>query len=370
MIRLTGLVCALLMAVPLQASDYTFLPALPAHRGQDMPLLDIALCDSRLLAVGERGLVVYSDDMGETWLQAEVPISQTLTAVYCLPSGEAWAAGHSASILSSADRGETWSRQFDGYEANRQWLDHARAEKERMEGKVAAAEEADLADLEYALEDAIFAIEDALEATETGPADPFLDVWFRNQHQGYAVGAYGMIYRTEDGGENWQLSVSGIENQERYHYYSIAANNAGVMFLSGEAGLLYRSPDQGENWIRLNAGYDGSLFGVLVTAEQAVLTFGLRGNIFRSEDDGDTWQSVEVESDPRLSLYGGARLGDDSIALVGAGGGILTSVNGGRVFQGRVMLSRNTLSAVVGSELSRARAVGMGGVDKPYGDEQ
>jgi photosystem II stability/assembly factor-like uncharacterized protein len=370
MSRLMGLVFALVMSVPLVASDYTFLPAVSARQGQDMPLLDIALCDSRLLAVGERGLIIYSDDMGESWLQADVPVSQTLTAVHCLPTGEAWAVGHSASILASADGGETWTRQFDGYEANRQWLDYARAEKERLEGAVEAADEADLADLEYALEDSIFAIEDALEASETGPADPFLDVWFRNERQGYAVGAYGMIYRTADGGENWQLSVSGIGNLERYHYYSITANNAGVMFLSGEAGLLYRSSDQGDNWRRLSAGYDGSLFGVVVTAEQAVLTFGLRGNIFRSEDDGETWQSVEVENNPRLSLYGGARLGDDSIALVGAAGGILTSVNGGKVFQGRVMLGRNTLSAVVGSELSRAHAVGMGGVDKPYGDDQ
>ncbi|MEH6588667.1 MAG: YCF48-related protein [Halioglobus sp.] len=370
MTRLTVIVCALVLSVPGLASDYTFLPALSADQGQDMPLLDIALCDSRLLAVGERGLVVYSDDMGETWLQADVPVSQTLTAVYCLPSGEAWAVGHSASILASVDRGETWSSQFDGYDANRQWLDYARVEKESLEKKVAVAEEADLADLEYALEDAIFAIEDALEASETGPADPFLDVWFSNDRQGYAVGAYGMIYRTEDGGKNWLLSVLGIENLERYHYYSITANNAGVMFLSGEAGLLYRSVDQGENWTRLNAGYDGSLFGLVITHEQSVLTFGLRGNIFRSEDDGDTWLSVEVEKNPRLSLYGGTRLGDDSIALVGAGGGILTSVNGGRVFQGRIMLSRNTLSAIVGSELSRAQAVGMGGVDKPYGDDQ
>ncbi|MEH6581535.1 MAG: YCF48-related protein [Halioglobus sp.] len=352
------------------AEDYTFLPALPVAEVQSMPLLDIAQCGSRYLAVGERGLALYSEDAGARFQQAEMPVSQTLTAVYCLPSGKAWAVGHSGSILHSEDGGLSWSLQFDGYRANRAWLDYSRQQKTALESAVAAAGQDELEELEYALEDAIFAIADAQEATETGPADPFLDVWFRDERFGIAVGAYGMMYRTEDGGESWTLSVAGIDNPDRYHYYSLAADEAGVLFLSGEAGLLYRSQDDGVTWEQLDVGYDGSLFGLVTTADRAVLAFGLRGNILRSEDAGRSWEQVVVEKDPQLSLYGGTRLGDDSIVLVGAAGAIVSSVNSGRVFQGRITGARNTLSAVAGDELSGTLAIGMGGLERPFGAVQ
>jgi photosystem II stability/assembly factor-like uncharacterized protein len=355
--------CALLLAPGIWAADYTFMPALPVADAPAMPLLDLARCGSRLVAVGERGLAIYSDDMGESWVQAEMPVSQTLTAVYCLPSGKAWAVGHGGVILHSDDAGFNWSLQFDGNQANQQWLDYTRQHKAALEVAVAGTADAAAANMELALEDAHYAIEDAEDAVLTGPADPFLDIWFRNEHQGIAVGAYGMLYRTGNGGDSWELSIAGIDNPYRYHYYSIAETEEGVLFLSGEAGLLYRSLNEGVIWDRLDSNYDGSLFGLVVTQDQAVLGFGLRGNILLSTDGGDSWQPVAIRDNPRLSLYGGARLADGSIALVGATGALVTSGDHGREFQGRVTAERNSLSAVAGESLHDSIAVGLAGLE-------
>ncbi len=343
-------------------ADYTFAPALEFARPDGMALTDIAFCEGRLVAVGERGLVAYSDDAGDTWAQAEVPVSQLLTSVACADGGNAYAAGHAGVLLASRDRGATWTLQFDGNEANRQWLAYQRARLEQLEEQLAGASDDERQELEYAAEDIGFNIEDAEAALEAGPADPFLDVWFRDAHFGYAVGAYGMLYRTENGGASWEIAVEHIDNPDRYHYYALVADGAGNLFLSGEAGLLYRSTDDGRHWERLDPGYDGSLFGLLIAGDGAVLAFGLRGNVLRSEDAGDTWRPVPVADDPRQGLYGGIRLVDGTLVLVGAGGVVLHSRDDGRSFTPSLVEGAATLSAVAGRAPDDLRLVGMEGV--------
>ena len=357
-----GACAALALGVGLASADYTFKPALPSERPESMALLDIAYCEGRLIAAGERGLIAYSDDAGASWSQASVPVSQLLTSVSCAPGGYAWAAGHAGVLLATTDRGVNWTLQFDGNEANRQWLAHQRVVLDELEVQLASAGDDEIRELEYAIEDAGFNIEDAEAALEAGPADPFLDVWFRDARFGYAVGAYGMLYRTENGGASWEIAVEHIENLDRYHYYAMVRDNEGRLFLSGEAGLLYRSTDEGRHWQRLDPGYDGSLFGLLTTADGAVLAFGLRGNILRSEDAGETWRPVSVEDDPRQGLYGGTRLVDGTLVLVGAGGVVLHSVDNGRSFSSSALEGAVTLSAVTGRGPDDLRIVGMEGV--------
>lgn len=363
-----GLVLALMLAVPARAADYTFLPALPAAAPTSMQLLDIASCGLRLLAVGERGLVIYSDDGGNNWQQAEVPVNQTLTAVACQPNGRAWVVGHGGVIIASDDKGEHWSVQFDGKQANQQWLGHVRQKQVELEAAVANAGDAGRDDLEFDLEDLSYAIEDAELALETGPADPFLDVWFRDADYGIAVGAYGMIYRTLDGGANWQLRAGSIENSDRYHYYSMVAAADGSLFLSGETGLLYRSRDGGESWQRLDSGYDGSLFGLLAVRSGEVLCFGLRGNVLRSEDGGESWQGVSVSGDPGFSLYDGVQLSEGSIVLIGTAGVVLNSSDAGLNFSSRILESRSTLSGIVAGESRDMLGVGMDGLQRLSGN--
>jgi photosystem II stability/assembly factor-like uncharacterized protein len=329
-----------------QAADYVGLPALTSATPQQGQILDVEVVGDRVFAVGERGLIIYSDDSGHSWQQARVPVSETLTAVSFASPEHGWAVGHGGVILHSGDSGQTWQLQFDGESANQQWLDYSHGRQQTLEAMLETADEAQKQDLEYEVEEAAFDIEDAELAVETGPADPFLDVWFADTHRGWAVGAYGMIYSTEDGGLRWQLAAAGIENPERYHYYKLSASDDGQIYLSGEAGLLYRSDDGGRNWQRLVLDYDGSLFGVLALDHDTVICFGLRGNIFRSEDSGESWDMVIPAGEPGLSFYGGTRFSDGTVVLVGAGGGMSSSADMALSFGSDVHTSRSTFSAV------------------------
>ena len=81
-------------------------------------LLDLATAGTRMVAVGERGHVLLSDDHGATWRQAKsVPTRAMLTAVFFADNEYGWAVGHDETILNTVDGGETWTRSHFAPEA-------------------------------------------------------------------------------------------------------------------------------------------------------------------------------------------------------------------------------------------------------------
>ena len=81
-----------------------------APRVDRLLLLDAAQTGTRIVAVGERGRIVLSDDEGHSWRYAASPTEATLTAVHFAGDRRGWAVGHDATILLSRDGGETWDQ--------------------------------------------------------------------------------------------------------------------------------------------------------------------------------------------------------------------------------------------------------------------
>ena len=75
---------ALMMPFPCGAfEDPLELPARTSALAPKAPLNGVALAGNRLVAVGQRGFILYSDNSGVTWTQSSsVPVSSDLTAVY------------------------------------------------------------------------------------------------------------------------------------------------------------------------------------------------------------------------------------------------------------------------------------------------
>ena len=89
----------------------------PAQKSPLAPrgsLTGLARAGKRVVAVGQRGHVLLSDDAGKTWQQADVPVSADLVAVSFPNAETGWAVGHDGVVLHSTDAGRTWARQLDG----------------------------------------------------------------------------------------------------------------------------------------------------------------------------------------------------------------------------------------------------------------
>jgi photosystem II stability/assembly factor-like uncharacterized protein len=251
-------------------------PGVPPE--QRLLLLDTAHAGARLVAVGESGHIVYSDDAGSHWQRAQSPSTALLTAVYFVDAQHGWAVGHDMLILATTDGGQHWKQQFSAPQESR----------------------------------------------------PLLDVWFKDTQRGYAVGAYGAMLVTTDGGKTWQAQH---QTEDDHHLYAIQGFADGSLLLAGEAGTLRRSEDAGKTWRVVSTPYAGSFFGALQVPDGSLLLFGLRGHILRSTDQGRQWD--EVASPTSASLMGGTVLNNGHIILTGAAGTVLESADAGLTFTTR-----------------------------------
>jgi photosystem II stability/assembly factor-like uncharacterized protein len=282
MFRCIGIFLALAAAVCLEWSnasaeyrDLIDMPALKMDAAPSSLLLDITQAGDRLVAVGERGHIVLSDDQGKTWTQAEVDTRAHLNAVFFVDPQHGWAVGEDAVILHSEDGGNRWHRQYDARNAD-------------MQG-------------------------------------PLLDLWFKNIDEGFAVGVFNKIYRTTDGGKNWQDWYDHVDNIDEWHLFAIAAATPEVIYIASEKGLLFQSVDGGENFTPLQTPHDGTFHGILVDRGpdglDRILLSGVGGVVFVSRDSGLTWQKLETGTE--AGLAGGTWLDDGSAVIVGHDGMVL-----------------------------------------------
>lgn len=300
-----GILFAMLQGLT-QAAGYVDVLDLPARASAlavSSPLSGLARAGERLVAVGQRGHILYSDDSGKHWQQAVVPVSADLTAVNFPSAMQGWAVGNDGVVLHSSDAGATWRKQLDGRQIGALLVRHygalASAEPGNEQWPLLAAE--------------------GQRLVEQGADKPLLDVWFANDHLGYVVGVFNLILRTEDGGRNWTPFQDRTDNPQGFHLNAIASTGDGV-YIAGEQGLLLKWNEAQQRFAAVQTPYQGSFFGV-VGKPGEVIAYGLRGNVLRSADGGLNWTAldsglhvsisagiVDANGHYRLFTQGGQRL--------------------------------------------------------------
>lgn len=268
----------------------------------------LARAGERVVAVGQRGHVLWSDDAGQTWQQAQVPVSSDLVAVHFASASKGWAVGHDGVILHSADGGRSWERQRDG--------------------------RPDAADV------------------------PLLDVWFEDESRGYAVGAFGLLLETADGGRSWTSAQHGSDNPKKMHLYAVRGI-AGELWIAGEQGLLLKRDRAGGRYAAVPLPYPGTLFGIAGN-ERALVVHGLRGTVLRSADRGASWKSVPTGL--QVGITAAAVDARGTFLLASQAGHVLASRDDGASFQAIRLERPFPAAAVLGLGPARVLVAGPRGL--------
>ena len=256
------------------------------------PLLAAARAGARLVAAGDFGTVLLSDDDGRSWRQAaEVPTRVTLTALHFPDASHGWAVGHGGIVLATEDGGERWR----------------------------VAHRAD-------------------------PDTVLFSVRFADRMRGLAVGAFGAALATDDGGRTWRTFTVGEGEFSDRHLYQLFGDAGGRTWIAAESGVVYRS-DDARAFTAINLPYQGSLWGGMALPDDAILVWGMGGHVLRSADSGASWQEIDTGTDNPLTA--GLALADGRIVLAGLGGSVLVSDDRGRSFRTEVRPDRLAYTALL-----------------------
>jgi photosystem II stability/assembly factor-like uncharacterized protein len=261
-------------------------PAEPTPAATRAMMLSSARAGKRIIAVGKNGIVLLSDTDGADFRQARsVPVRSTLTAVSFVDEKTGWAVGQWGVVLRTDDAGESWTLQRHDTSVDQPlfsvWF------RDRQRGYAVG-----LWSLMIATADGGKTWTQVALPPPPGrkKADRNLLKIFANRMGTLFVAAeQGMILKSYDG-ENWAYVDTGYKGS---FWTGIVLNN-GTLLVGGLRGTIYRSTDDGRSWREAKSPFRSSITD-FVEAGGKVYAAALDGVFLESDDHGSTFKGSQRE---------------------------------------------------------------------------
>ena len=319
----------------------------------DASLNDVCNIGPLTWAVGERGVICFSEDAGATWTTRITPFECSLKSVCFLTNTIGWVAGHRTQPGTSSQQSAVLLHTRDG---GKTWIDLTSSAGVASIGASTfpVAVLPGIVHIQYfGLEtaiavtapmrnrngQAIFRSEDGGRTWSPIPSDqsggPWLDAQFLSesdgivvgQHQSYAAvvadqaviinrpkptlrairgvsldtnsrgwiaGDGGFLLATNDGGVTWQPATGQIPREvaDLVDFHVVAHHDSTILLGGNPGGCLLHSTDNGQNWKPVSLPLTGQLKRLHFLNADEVIGVGSLGQIVRSSDGGNTWQAV------------------------------------------------------------------------------
>ena len=121
----------------------------------------------------------------------------------------------------------------------------------------------------------------------------------------FAGSYYGGIFKSTDGGATWSAANHGYTNQEVNCFFQFGSK----LYAGGSAGI-FETMDNGDQWADANENLAGHIIGTGAKTVESVIIKGgeylfagtYMGRIYRSADNGTSWQAVGANIRSAASL--------------------------------------------------------------------
>jgi photosystem II stability/assembly factor-like uncharacterized protein len=280
------------------------------------------LSSGRAIVVGDKGLVMATDDQGKTWSRQQLKSGDTPFDLYSIaftPDGSrGWIAGDGGSMYRSDDQGKTWTLQPTKVAA-------ALMKVAVVDGQKACA---------VGEHGAVLCTSDGGATWNAQKFEDmvFFDLTFTDANTGWAVGEFQTVLNTTDGGKSWTVKNGGKRTVTADPYFAIAFDQAGNGLVLGLNGIDLTSHDGGKSWKEGELSgnpysfyaavangsdtYVGGADGITGRIAQGQLTrttsvasnsingvafgpqyglaVGLSGTVMRTDNSGQSWSGLTI----------------------------------------------------------------------------
>ncbi len=275
----------------------------PVWRQTHGVLLSVTRAGDRLVAAGDRGTILLSDDQGANWRAVASGTDELLTSAVFISPTEGWLVGQDSTVLHSTDAGLHWTSQLSA----------------------------------------------------PGTDQALFSVASLASNHLVATGSYALMLETTNGATWAPVKLPNLD--EDYHLNCVMAHGADLV-ITGEAGHAFLR--HGTTWTPIPVPYDGSQFGCLTTHDGTMFSFGLRGSLFAAAPGTVAWKRIETGE--QRSIFGGTILANGFVALVGSNGLMMLFDPQTEKLRTLPPVTGATLSAVAETQSGRWVVVGEDGV--------
>ena len=313
------------------------LPSLEATLAHHSTLHDVAFHDARLgWAVGDRGLVLRTEDGGDHWTRIETPTGASLHSVCFIDANRGWVAGGltrpythetEAVLLHTDNGGREWtlvshtplpklrlvkffdkkrgvaagagsaftpSGVFTTDDGGREWRPLSTgAPRQWIGGDFLLDPLGELAGVVTGVRGEAARVSDRRVSAASGFGDlrSFRAAKLLDESNGWMVGDGGLVRSTEDGGKTWLPAISEppAELAEWFDWRTIAARDKRIWIAGSPGAQLLLSNDGGQSWSTSPTGVCTPLNDVEFVDDRLGWAVGEFGVVLATRDGGATW---------------------------------------------------------------------------------
>ncbi len=225
-------------------------------------LIDVTACpDGDFYALDARRNVWHKKPGVAEWISSAIDTTENTLSIHCAPNGRLWVSA-SFGTLFWAEGGDTsqWN-EFSLYE-----------------------------DLQ------------------------FTAVRFVDERNGYAVGEFGTVVATTDGGDSWEQRTP-IPNE--FYPMGVDFLDVNTGWAGGLDGVIWHTTDGGQNWERQESVTTAPIYGIHANGHGI---YAVGGSAKLVEYRGDRWQLFKGAPEVLAYMRGVDTLENGSLLVAGGGG--------------------------------------------------
>ena len=283
-------------------------------------LYELTYSSSTFYASGNSFYAFRSVDNGQTWDSVAVNGNQYYTSTYyCLDRNGTTmvTAGAFGLINSTTNTGANWvAHNYLGYSStlNDIWCS-------TMNGNVIAVGSVAPVPILFSSNGGA---NWSFTASENLGTSACYGISMVNNSTGYVSGSTSRMYKTTNGGANWDTSTAYATSTTLYCPDFI---NVSTGWVSGSSGRVLMTTDGGANWTLQTTGVTSTLYRIDMIDANTGWFVGSSGTVRKTTNGGTTWDAQV--SGYTSTLYSIKMINANSGFLCGIGGTVRKTTNGG-----------------------------------------